>query len=158
MRRRSNRWAQVAEHVHTAGDLWLAGRMFGWACGLRLLKRLIPLPALVSLVRRSGAPGGNAAEPDPRVVAFARWSCRITAWPRTGNCLERGLLLYRFLGLTNARPSLVVGFERGDERSVRGHAWVVVGGRPVDEPDASLSTFETAFTFDPDGRVALSAK
>src|SRR5262245_32454408 len=132
--------------------------MFGWACCLPVLKRLVPLPALVRLVRPADARRASILAPDERIAAFARWSCRITAWPTAGNCLERGLLMYRYFALADAHPSLVVGFGRGDNGDVRGHAWVVVHGRPIGESDASVSEFKTAFTFDPDGRLCPTAR
>jgi hypothetical protein len=158
MRPDASRLSQFREHVRTVGDLWLAGRIFAWACCLPVLKRVVPLPALVRLIRRPGGVGARVAALDQRIVTFARWSCRMTGWPGRGNCLERGLLMYRFLGLVNARPSLVVGFGRGDEGAMRGHAWVLVDGQPVGEADASLSSFETAFIFDPDGRLCPVAQ
>ena len=126
-----------------------AVRILGWACVMPILKRAIPLQTLVRLVRRTGGRHRDGVRED-QIVTFARWACRITRWSSGGNCLERGLIAYRFLGAINAQPTLVVGIGRG-EGAMRGHAWVVIDGRPVGEHPATLGEYTPVLTFGPDG-------
>ena len=146
-----------------------------WACGLPALKRIVPLPVLVRFVasrRRSDRSCSNHAIPLTHLVhpthqrredvlahlaTLARWSCRLTRWSTGGNCLERGLVLYRFLSAAGFEPSLVAGFRKTEDGRLRGHAWVVVDGNPVGESAASLEDFERALAFGPDG-LALDRK
>jgi hypothetical protein len=103
--------------------------------------------------RSASGPGGvvRDATREDQIVTLARWTCRLTRWSSGGNCLERGLITYRFLGAANAQPSLVVGIGRGERGEIRGHAWVLVDGKPAGESLASVSEFETVLTFGPDG-------
>jgi len=148
------RLRQVTRQVRSFDDLWLAVRMFGWACSLRVLKHVVPLPKLVRWVRQDARSSGRVEANERRIATFARWSCRLTQWSSGGNCLERGLLMYRFLGRVNARPSLALGFAREPVGALRGHAWVIVDDQPLGETPASLSSFQIACTFDPQGLVA----
>jgi hypothetical protein len=147
---------RVRSRIRTPGDLWLGGRMLLWACCLPVLKHLIALPALVRFVgrpsTRSGGSATNASRVEEldRIATLARWSCRVTRWSSGGNCLERGLVLYRFLGAADFQPSLFAGFRKGEGGDVHGHAWVVLDGRPVGENSASVEEFEPVIAFGPD--------
>jgi hypothetical protein len=128
--------------------------MLGWAAVLPIVKHAVSIRTLVPLMRRSASgPSGVArdAAREDQIVTLARWTCRLTRWSSGGNCLERGLITYRFLGAANAQPSLVVGIGRGERGEIRGHAWVLVDGKPAGESLASVSEFETVLTFGPDG-------
>jgi hypothetical protein len=69
---------------------------------------------------------------------------------RPGNCLERSLVLYRYLSAVGADPQLVVGI-RGGEEAVRGHAWVTVRGAPLEEPPLTLEGLTRVVSFRGDG-------
>ncbi len=149
----SKRLGRVVQEVRSAGDAWLAVRMLAWACCLPILKHVVPLPLLVARVRRTARTSSRNPAGEERIATFARWCCRLTRPSGGGRCLERGLILYRFLGAANARPALVVGFARPSNDALRGHAWVVVDGHPVGEPPESLADFHTAFPVDSEGRL-----
>jgi Transglutaminase-like superfamily len=157
---------KVRSRLSTPDDVWLATRMVLWACCLPALKHMIPLPTLVHLVagRRANQMAASAAtckhsqsnrdhERLEQIATLARWSCRLTRRSTGGNCLERGLVAYRYLRAARFEPSLVAGFKRGEDGDLRGHTWVVVNGRPVGEPAGSLAGFERTLTFGPDGCV-----
>lgn len=149
----SRRVRNVSARIETWNDAWLAIRILGWACCLPILKRVVPLRTLVRLLRHSPTSAIRMNDREEQIATFARWSCRATAWSSGGNCLERGLIMYRFLGRANAQPSLAIGFARGPAGKLLGHAWVIVDGRPVGETLESLSEFHTALTFSSDGRT-----
>ena len=62
-----------------------------------------------------------------------------------GNCLERSLVLYRYLARANADPHLVVGMARPDE--YLGHVWVTVDGQPLLETPETLGGYTEVVTF-----------
>jgi hypothetical protein len=62
-----------------------------------------------------------------------------------GNCLERSLVLYRYLARANADPQLVVGMARPNE--YLGHVWVTVDGRPLLETPETLSGYSKVVSF-----------
>jgi hypothetical protein len=129
----------------------LAARIMAWACALPLLKQVIPLQTLVLVVRRPSGDVARDATREDQVLTFARWACRITRPSSGGNCLERGLIGYRYLGAINADPTLVVGMGRADGGQVRGHAWIVIDGRPVGETPALTTEYTPMVAFGPDG-------
>jgi hypothetical protein len=145
--------ARARARIRTASDLSLALRMLGWAAALRVLKHWLPLDRLVRLVHRGGGNEGRDRAREDQIVTFARWISGIVRASRAGNCLERGLLAYRFLGGANASPTLVVGVARAEQGDgIRGHAWVLVDGQPAGESLASLGDFTVIVTFDAAGR------
>ena len=62
------------------------------------------------------------------------------------DCLQRSFLLYRMLSRAGADPTIVVGFQRMNGR-ILGHAWVVVDGHPVIEPEVNLLRFSPTLAF-----------
>jgi hypothetical protein len=138
----------------------LVARMLGWAVVLPIVKRVVPIQTLVPLMRRSvsGPDLVRDAAREDQIVTLARWTCRLTRWSSGGNCLERGLITYRFLGSVHAQPSLVVGIGRGERGEIRGHAWVLVDGKPAGESLASVSEFETVLTYGPDGKALRTSR
>ena len=67
-----------------------------------------------------------------------------------GTCLERSILLFRYLGRAGAAPQLVVGFIREGD-GVIGHAWVEVEGRPLLEVEDPTAMYVSLVRFGPDG-------
>ncbi len=132
-----------AAQTHGNRDAWLALRVLGWFAVLGALKYLLPLPVLVRFAR--SAPVSGAAIGERRLLRI------LTRIPR-GRCLERSLVLYRFLGQDGSAPSLVIGMNRSP-RGVAGHAWVTVSGHPRAESAQFLDAFTALMTFGPDGKL-----
>jgi hypothetical protein len=61
------------------------------------------------------------------------------------NCLERSLVLYRYLARANADPELVIGMAKPDE--YLGHVWVVVNEQPLLETPESLGPYTEVVRF-----------
>ena len=153
---RSSVTARIVSRFTSATDIWLATRVLGWACVLPTLKHLMPIKSLVGMVGLPPRRQARDASREERIVTFARWACRLTRWRAGGNCLERGLIVYRFLGESGADPTLVVGMGRGNQGGMTGHAWVLIDGRPVGESLASVSAYTPVFAFGPDGVLCRS--
>jgi hypothetical protein len=104
------------------------------------------------------APRGRAERTparERRIAALAHGLSGPRGVAALDNCLERSLVLYRYLGRSGARPELVVGVGRS-EGSVSGHAWVLLDGETLFETPASLAEFSPIVSFDAEGR-SLSA-
>jgi Transglutaminase-like superfamily len=138
-------------------DVWLALRMVGWRLVLPLLKGRLSLTRLVRLMWRGERAGPVTAAREARVAEIARVVYRSEHVSRQGNCLERSLVLYRYLSAAGADPHLVVGM-RGSEAPVRGHAWVTVRGEPVEEPPQSLEGLTRVISFHGDGSQPRSCR
>src|SRR5579871_6309761 len=129
---------RVLRRLRSFADVSLAARAFAWACVLPVLKHLLPIQSLASLMHRPPGPRRyRDARLEDQIVTFARWGARLVRWRAGGNCLERGLIAYRYLCAAGAQPTLVVGIGK-NERGVLGHAWVVVDGQPMGEHRAAL--------------------
>jgi Transglutaminase-like superfamily len=127
-------------------DAWLVLRMLGWRLVLPVLKRTLPLPRLVRLM---WAGSGSAAPPPrrlARIAELARVVYRSEHRSKAGNCLERSLVLYRYLSAAGADPELLVGL-RADGAAPRGHAWVTVNGIEVEEPPEALEGLAQVLAF-----------
>ncbi len=145
---------RVLSRFRSPSDVLLAARVLGWAMVLPAAKHLVPIRQLARLMRRAPtAPAGRDAALEERIVTFARWGARLMRWKSGGNCLERGLIAYRFLGAAGAGPTLVVGLSRADKGGIIGHAWVIVDGTPVGESVSALSEYTPVFAFAGDGTL-----
>ena len=122
-------------------DALLAARTFGWLCVLPPLKRTLPLARLVPLMWLP--PRGAARDParEQRTIRVVARLSRTSG----GNCLERSLVLYRYLARANANPHLVVGMAKPDE--YLGHVWVTVDGRPLLETPETLAWYTEVVSF-----------
>ena len=120
--------------IESPADAWLACRMAAWALALPVLKRVVRLETLARLMWADR--GRTAARRDvAKIAQVSRLLARRRPPQSYDRCYERSLLAYRFLSQRGADPRLVVALRKGDLGGMAGHAWVTVGGRPVDEPD-----------------------
>ena len=127
-------------------EAWLAARVVGWMVSLPLLKRILPLQRLVRLMWRPPRDSERDRAREERTIALVSRLTRASG----GNCLERSLILYRYLGRAGAEPRLVVGMARPDE--YLGHVWVVVDDRALLEIMETLRGYEVVATFGDEGR------
>jgi hypothetical protein len=124
--------------------------MAAWRLVLPLLKGRLPLGRLVRLMWRGAGARPVTAVREARIAELARVVYRSEHVSRPGNCLERSLVLYRYLSAAGADPQLVVGIRSG-EAAIRGHAWITVRGEPVEEPPESLDGLTQVVSFRGDG-------
>jgi Transglutaminase-like superfamily len=140
----------VRSLLASPADAALALRMAGWRLVLPPMKDRLPLPRLVRLMWLGERARPVTPEREARIAELARVVYRSQHVSRRGNCLERSLVLYRYLSAVGADPYLVVGMRSG-EAAVRGHAWVTVRGDPVEEPPHSLEGLTQVVSFRGDG-------
>ncbi|MGC4081797.1 MAG: lasso peptide biosynthesis B2 protein [Vicinamibacterales bacterium] len=143
--------AKARREITSVRDGWLAVRIAAWCCVLRVLKHVMPLPRLVTLVRKSGSARQRDARQEQRIVTLARWGSRLTQWSSDGDCFERALVTYRYLTAMNADPVFVVGLAPATAGRIQGHAWVVLDGVPLHDTKAALAEFEVMVSFGADG-------
>ena len=110
-------------------------------CTLPLLKRMLPLPRLVRFMWLPARASERRPERELRAAHLVRRLCRTSG----GNCLERSLILYRYLARANADPRLVVGMGKPDE--FLGHVWVTVDGRPLLDSPETLQGYTEVVSF-----------
>lgn len=136
-----SRVRDLAGLLASPADSWLALRTIGWICILPLLKRTVPLPRLVRLMWLSPHSVERNVERERRTIRIVGRLSRASG----GNCLERSLIVYRYLARAGADPRLVVGISKPGE--FLGHVWVTVDGRPMLESPESLRGYTELVTF-----------
>jgi hypothetical protein len=126
--------------------------MLGWSVVLPIAKRAIPFPRLVHLMR----PRKHTSRRDPKreaaITSLAAWVFKTRPPGARDNCLERGLVAYRYLSHAGADPHLVMGVAKS-MGGVHGHVWVMVDGRPVYDSPTTLERFEKMLVFASDGAL-----
>jgi hypothetical protein len=144
--------SRLRNSVSRPSDAWLLARMFGWSVVLPIAKRAIPFPRLVRLMR----PRKHAARRDPKreaaITSLAAWVFKTRPPGARDNCLERGLVAYRYLSYAGAGPHLVMGVAKS-AGGVHGHLWVMVDGCPVYDSPTTLERFEKMLVFTSDGAL-----
>lgn len=131
-------------------DVWLMIRIVSWALILPILKRIVPLKSLAKFMW-TPAKKERTPEQERKIATLVRWLYYFVFSQKT--CLERSLLLYRFLSRNNSDPRLITGMRRAEDQSWKGHAWIVVDGKPFDEREASVEDFKTFAIFGPGGSM-----
>ncbi len=131
--------------------------MAGWALTLPLLKRVLPLRRLVRLLAAAPAPARRDPVAEAQIVRIVRRLYHPARLSPAGNCLERSLILYRYLAAAGAAPHLVIGLAPPGG-PFRGHAWVEVAGRPVGETAADLAPYQPLVVFGLGGCVIRNAE
>ena len=151
-----SRVSRVAARFTSPADVALAIRIMTWACVLPVLKRVMPIRSLVQLVWRDARLAPDA-DRDERVVVFARWACRLVRWRDGGNCLERGLIAYRFLleGARGADTGDRHGTQRRGKRD-RPCVGAVERQRRLENPRPPSRQYVPVFAFAPDGSLIRS--
>ena len=143
--------ARLGDSVSSPADLWLLVRMLGWSLVLPLAKRVLPLSRLVHLMRpRTGTRTRHRNRQDA-IASLAAWVFKTRPPGTRDNCLERGLVTFRYLSRAGAEPVLVIGMAKGSE-GVHGHVWVTVDGRPVHDSPEALAGFEPFLVFESESR------
>jgi hypothetical protein len=122
----------------------IVGRLLPAYVLLGLLKHIVPLRWLVHWAWCPPA-GKRDCEAEHRSAASVLRLSQLVGLPDR-DCLQRSLLLYRVLSRAGAEPKLVCGFDRMNGR-ILGHAWVIVDGHTLIEPETDLLRFSPAFSF-----------
>ena len=92
----------------------------------------LPLPAVLAICDRWPAFGAGVATPRGLAHRARRWLTHGRG-PWQSTCLTRSLVLYAQLRQHGYRPRLSLGV-KGDCREFVAHAWVSLGGIPVEDP------------------------
>jgi hypothetical protein len=137
--------AARASGLSIPATTWLAMRMLGWSVVLPGLKHVLPLRVLVR-VMWSRPRRGRRPDRERIIIFAAQRIFRLRPFLRRDNCLERSLLVYRYLSAAGADPRLVVGMEKADD-AYAGHAWVVVDDSPIFETHGALDRYVTLTEF-----------
>jgi hypothetical protein len=153
------RLARIRSQITSAADVLLLVRMVSWALVLPVVKHLVPVHSLARMMHLAPKPRRHQFTNSPfhqvrdvhRVATFARWAARLVRWRSGGNCLERGLIAYRYLGALGANATLVVGLAPSAGGGMIGHAWVLLDGRPSGESETAVQAYTPVFAFGADG-------
>jgi hypothetical protein len=109
--------------------------------GIPLLLAVLPLPVVLSACDRWPRIGRGGATPDGLAHRTRRWLARGRG-PWTSSCLTRSLVLYAMLRQHGYRPRLHVGVA-GTERRFDAHAWVTLGGKPLEQPASVVDNYRS---------------
>jgi hypothetical protein len=142
------RLSTLHKFVRSPSDALLVVRLLAWRVALAVLKRTVPIE---TLVRWMAAPGRSPAGDSRRIVELVDWAYAPRRSHDLGNCLDRSLVLFRFLSRNEPGTRLVLGMRRGSSE-LEGHAWVIAGDRAFGETSGSADGFVTLATFAADGR------
>ena len=122
-----------------------------WSATWRLI--LIRLSLLGSIQNTRARFGGRAASlrsiADPE--EWSRWQMRALALRRAGSrlpgvhCLARSLALRWWMRSSGIDAECLIGVRNQDGR-IDSHAWVEVGGRPVDETPEIVARYQVLKT------------
>jgi hypothetical protein len=128
----------------------VVGKLFPAYLILGVLKHLVPLKWLARWAWVPATALRDRAAERKLAATVARLSQLVGLPDR--DCLQRSLILYRVLSRAGADPRLVIGFHRADNRVV-GHAWVLVDGNAMIEPNADLLKFSPTLVFGAHGEL-----
>lgn len=133
-------------------DARLLIRAICWRALLPVLKRAVSLRTLIRWMWPGGVSQIQPADTRARarldtVRYFIAHGGRLVI---SENCLERSVLLYRFLAEVNLDPRLVMGVRREDGNT-DGHVWIEIDGEPL--VDLTTSRYAPVLVFGAGGAV-----
>ena len=117
------------------------GSALGAALIVPLLLMALPLPAVLAACDRWPRVGRGSATPNGLADRTRRWLDRGRG-PWRSTCLTRSLVLYAMLRQHGFRPRLHVGVA-GSSRRFDAHAWVTLGGQPVEQPATVVDSYRS---------------
>jgi hypothetical protein len=88
----------------TPEDAGLLVRILAWAVLLPVLKYLLPLEVLARLLWAGTRATARKAQREQQIIRLGEWLYQLGGVMAQGRCLERSLLLYRFLSMSQANP------------------------------------------------------
>ena len=138
----------LRKHVQSPSDALFVLRLLGWRVALAVLKRTVPIPTLVRLMATAD---GRSTRDTRRIVELVDWLYAPRRNRDLGNCLDRSLVLYRFLSRNEPGTRLVLGMRRGSSE-LEGHAWVIAGDRAIRAAPADGDGFVPLATFGAHGQ------
>jgi hypothetical protein len=144
--KRLKRFLQIFK---SPSDSFLLARIGMWALALPILKRVLPLQTLARIMW-SHAKEQRKTSLEQKVATIVRWIYGFVI-PK-GACLDRSLILYRYLSGMRIDVRLVTGIKRTEEKGWKGHAWVLVDGKPFEEAEPAVEDFKTLAIFGSDGK------
>ena len=97
-----------------------------------VLLALLPFPAVLAICDRWPRTGTGVASPNGLADRARRWLAHGRG-PWASSCLTRSLVLYAMLRQHGHRPRLHLGVD-GGAHAFAAHAWVTLGGEPVEQP------------------------
>jgi Transglutaminase-like superfamily len=147
--RRLRRFLQLFKNP---ADAWLFMRMISWAMILPILKRLIPLKSLARFLWTPSKTKIRNLEQEQKIATIVRW-IYVFVFSSEKSCVERSLLLYHFLSVNNTDPVLATGMRLAEDQVWKGHAWILVDGKPFEETEASVREFRTLMIFGSEGKM-----
>ena len=134
-------------------DWRLLMRAVIWRLAVPVLKHLLPLPVLVRFMAATRR--GGAELSGPRIERVRRLLMEGGRIVISRNCLDRSLVIYRFLSEVGASPLLVMGVNHGTS-GVSGHAWIEVDGHAL--ADATTDSFVPILVFEAGGQARRIAR
>lgn len=128
--------------LHQPGDIILTLRigLFIWRLPHQLRRH--PLPDLLDAVRAGSRPAAPDIETGvERIIRLRTPWLRQYRFGSHNTCYVRALSLYRFLdaGDHDFRINFVVEPARKPDERIRGHAWVTVDNRIIEEPERLMT-------------------
>lgn len=101
--------------------------------------RALPLPRVLALCDRWPRVAVRRARPSVLAQRVRRWLAAGRG-PWRSTCLTRSAVLYAMLRQHGHDPEFFVGVA-GRASRFDAHAWVAVGGHPVDQPDGVIGGY-----------------
>ena len=133
-------------------DAPLLLRVIFWRTLLPVLKRTVALQTLVRWMcpRQLSRPRRDESCRRARLQTIRYFVSHAGRLAISENCLERSLMLYRFLGEVDANPRLVMGVRR-DGGTTDGHVWIDIEGEPL--LDSTTTRYSPVLVFEAGGAV-----
>ena len=144
----AGRVKRLLKMFKSPSDAWLAARICAWAVSLPFLKRTISLRILARWmwIEKKMTPSLSYEQ---KISTIVRWLYTFV-FPQ-GACVERSLILYRYLSPIQKDARLVTGLRKSDG-IWKGHAWIVLNGRPYEEAQPAVEDFKPIMVFGPEGK------
>ena len=129
---------KIKGNFHSFKDIWLFICIFFWATILPLIIKFLSLPRVMQMITPLGTNRYNAKNKKStkeKIIKYTEYILNLDFWIWRATCLNRSLLLYRFLNKIGINVRICFGVKfnkhmisKDSNRNLDGHAWLLLNG------------------------------
>ena len=129
---------KIKNNFHSFKDIWLFICILFWATISPLIIKFLPLPRVMHIItplEKNRYNATNKKSTKEKIIKYTEYILNLNFWILKATCLNRSLLLYRFLNKIGLNVHICFGVKynktmisKDCNRNIDGHAWLLLNG------------------------------
>ena len=129
---------KIKDNFHSFKDIWLFICILFWATISPLIIKFLSLPRAMQIItplETNRYSVSNKKSTKEKIIKYTEYILNLNFWILKATCLNRSLLLYRFLNKIGLNVQICFGVKynktmisKDCNRNIDGHAWLLLNG------------------------------